>query len=63
MVSYGQTLACDCGRVSVSGCASPDEALWRAAHLTRLPALKLRKVLTPDQRERLLKIARQKLFN
>lgn len=63
MISYGQNLAWDEGYVHVDGCASSDQALWWAARMTRLPARKLRNVLTDDQRERLLKIAHGKLFN
>lgn len=61
MTTYGQTLVHDGGQVTVSGHPDPDGALWTAARMLRVPVKKLRKILSEDQRARLLKIARSKI--
>lgn len=70
MVSYGQTFHYRTwggggGSVSVSWCSTPEQALWKAAHMlfrSNLTRRQIRKAMTAEQRERLLAIARRKLF-
>lgn len=63
LIGYGQRFEWSNGSVAVEGCESADVALWRASHMLyrSVPPRRLRRIMTPDQRRDLKRIARQKL--
>lgn len=63
MISHGQALRYPGGSLSVNGFDSADAALWCAVKLVKQPVRVLRRILTRDQRARVIEMARKKLFS
>jgi hypothetical protein len=61
MPTYGQELQYDGGSTWIGGCASPDQALWRALQCTGSSRKAAWKRMTKQQRDDVLRIARAKL--